>query len=230
MKAIDFTVSEHNSASIVFLLWLSKKAERDLAMSKLEWVKKIVIIVFGSIVAAYGITLALYAGFGGATLAVLWQGISISFHISIGMASMIVAIIMIIFTFFYDRSQIHIGTILYQIVYSLCVDLFANMHVYSTYVWVNALIMLMGVMLFAIGTGIYAAASLGRGSYEAVTFSFAEKNGWQVKVVRMVLDIMMVIVGVILGGKFGVCTIVTIIISGPVIQFTASKTKQIFKL
>ena len=48
--------------------------------------------------------------------------------------------------------------------------------------------MLMGVMLFAIGTGIYAAASLGRGSYEAVTFSFAEKNGWQVKVVRMVLD------------------------------------------
>ena len=95
-------------------------------MSKLEWVKKIVIIVFGSIVAAYGITLALYAGFGGATLAVLWQGISISFHISIGMASMIVAIIMIIFTFFYDRSQIHIGTILYQIVYSLCVDLFAK--------------------------------------------------------------------------------------------------------
>lgn len=78
-------------------------------MSKLEWVKKIVIIVFGSIVAAYGITLALYAGFGGATLAVLWQGISISFHISIGMASMIVAIIMIIFTFFYDRSQIHIA-------------------------------------------------------------------------------------------------------------------------
>ena len=73
MKAIDFTVSEHNSASIVFLLWLSKKAERDLTMSKLEWVKKIVIIVFGSIVAAYGITLALYAGFGGATLAVLLQ-------------------------------------------------------------------------------------------------------------------------------------------------------------
>lgn len=199
-------------------------------MSRLEWIKKIIIIVIGSIVAAYGITLALYAGFGGATLAVLWQGISKTFHVSIGMASMIVAVIMIVFAFFYDRSQIHIGTILYQIVYSLCVDLFANMHVYSTHVWVNALIMLMGVMLFAIGTGIYAAASLGRGSYEAVTFSFAEKNGWQVKVVRMVLDIVMVIVGVILGGKFGVCTIVTIIISGPVIQFTASKTKQIFKL
>lgn len=41
-------------------------------MSKTEWTKKIIIIVIGLIIAAYGITLALYAGFGGATLAVLW--------------------------------------------------------------------------------------------------------------------------------------------------------------
>ncbi len=93
-------------------------------MSSLEWIKKIIIIVIGSIVAAYGITLALYAGFGGATLAVLWQG----------------------------------------------------------------------------------------------------------KIVRMILDIVMVIIGVLLGGKFGICTIVTIIISGPVIQFTASKTKKVFNI
>ena len=198
-------------------------------MSKTEWTKKIIIIVIGSIIAAYGITLALYAGFGGATLAVLWQGISRTFHISIGMASLIVAIIMIVFSFFYDRSQIHIGTIIYQLVYSLCVDLFANAHVYSTHLWVNALIMLLGVMLFAVGTGVYAAASLGRGSYEALTFSLAEKNGWQVKVVRMILDIVMVLTGVLLGGKFGICTIVTIIISGPIIQFTASKAKKLLK-
>ena len=198
-------------------------------MSKTEWTKKIIIIVIGSIIAAYGITLALYAGFGGATLAVLWQGISRTFHISIGMASLIVAIIMIVFSFFYDRSQIHIGTINYQLVYSLCVDLFANAHVYSTHLWVNALIMLLGVMLFAVGTGVYAAASLGRGSYEALTFSLAEKNGWQVKAVRMILDIVMVLTGVLLGGKFGICTIVTIIISGPIIQFTASKAKKLLK-
>ncbi len=198
-------------------------------MSKTEWTKKIIIIVIGSIIAAYGITLALYAGFGGATLAVLWQGISRTFHISIGMASLIVAIIMIVFSFFYDRSQIHIGTIIYQLVYSICVDLFANAHVYSTHLWVNALIMLLGVMLFAVGTGVYAAASLGRGSYEALTFSLAEKNGWQVKAVRMILDIVMVLTGVLLGGKFGICTIVTIIISGSVIQFTASKTKKLLK-
>ena len=197
-------------------------------MRKTEWMKKIMIIIIGSIIAAYGITLAMYAGFGGATLAVLWQGISKTFHISIGMASLIVAAVMLVFVLFYDRSQIHIGTVLYQIVYSFCVDLFAKVHVYSTHMWINVLLMLLGIMLFAIGTGFYAAASLGRGSYEALTFSLAEKNGWQVKAVRILLDAVMVISGVLLGGKFGICTIVTILISGPIIQFTASKTKAVF--
>lgn len=192
--------------------------------------KKITIIVAGSVIAAYGITLALYAGFGGATLAVLWQGVSATFHISVGMASFVVAIVMILFAVIYDRSQIHIGTILYQVVYSACVDLFADCHIYSRYIWINFFIMLLGVVLFAVGTGLYASASLGRGSYEAVTFALAEKNNWQVKTVRMVLDVIMVVLGVLLGGKFGACTIVTVVISGPVIQFISAKSKRLFKL
>ena len=90
--------------------------------------------------------------------------------------------------------------------------------------------MLSGVIIFAIGTGFYVAASLGRGSYEALTFALAKKNGWQVKIVRIILDTAIVIAGVLLGGKVGICTIVTIIISGPVIQLTSIKTKQIFKI
>ena len=90
--------------------------------------------------------------------------------------------------------------------------------------------MVVGDVLFAIGTGFYAAASMGRGAYEALTFLLAEKNNWQVKMVRMILDVVMVIIGVVLGGKFGICTIVTILLSGPVIQCTVSETKKILKL
>lgn len=179
--------------------------------------KKLAILVIGSIIAAYGITLALYAGFGGATLAVLWQGIARTFHISIGTASFVVALGMILFALIYDKSQIHIGTVLYQIVY-------------STYKWINFLIMLLGVVLFAVGTGLYASASLGRGSYEAVTFALAEKNHWQIKFVRMALDILVVVTGVLFGGKFGVCTLITVIISGPIIQFVNAKAKQVLKI
>ena len=205
---------------------MSNNHKREALLSQ-DLLKKLMIIVIGSIVAAYGITLVLYAGFGGATLAVLWQGIAKTFHLSIGMASFIVALAMILFALIYDKSQIHIGTVLYQIVYSTCVDLFATCHVYSTHRWLNFFIMLLGVLQFAVGTGLYASASLGRGSYEAVTFALAEKNHWQVKIVRMALDILVVTIGVLLGGKFGVCTIITVIISGPIIQFVNTKAKQI---
>lgn len=208
---------------------MSNNHKREALLSQ-DLLKKLIIIVIGSIIAAYGITLALYAGFGGATLAVLWQGIAQTFHLSIGMASFIVALAMILFALIYDKSQIHIGTVLYQIVYSTCVDLFDSCHVYSTYRWLNFFIMLLGVLLFAVGTGLYASASLGRGSYEAVTFALAEKNNWQVKIVRMALDILVVTIGVLLGGKFGVCTIITVIISGPIIQFVNVKAKQIFRI
>ena len=194
---------------------LNSHKEVEFLLSNL--LKKLVIIVIGSIIAAYGITLALYAGFGGVTLAVLWQGIAKTFHLSIGIASFIVALGMILFALIYDKSQIHVGTVLYQIVYSTCVDLFASCHVYSTYRWLNFFVMLLGVLLFAVGTGLYA-------------FVLAEKNNWQGKIVRMALDILVVIIGVLLGGKFGICTIITVIISGPIIQFVNAKAKQIFKI
>lgn len=202
---------------------------RNTLLSR-DFLKKLVIIVMGSIISAYGITLAMYAGFGGATLAVLWQGISGTFHISIGTASFIVALAMILFALIYDRRQINVGTVLYQIVYSSCVDLFANCHIYSRYMWINFFIMLLGVLLFSAGTGLYASTSLGRGSYESVTFAIAEKNNRQVRGVRILLDIIMVAAGVLLGGKFGICTIVMIIVSGPVIQLVNGKAKQIFKI
>ena len=59
----------------------------------------------------------------------------------------------------------------------------------------------------------------------------AEKNGWKIKIVRMVLDILMVVIGVLLGGKFGICTVATVLLSGPIIQATVNTVKKskIFK-
>lgn len=192
---------------------------------------KTLIVIIGSILSAYGITLAIGAGFGGATLAILWQGLTNVTGMTIGASSLVVAAAMILFALFYDRRQIHIGTILYQVIYSLFVDIFTKIQHYTDIKAINFLLMLLGIAIFSFGTGLYSAADFGRGSYEAVTFSLAEKNHWKVKIVRMALDLLMVVVGVLLGGKFGVCTIATILLSGPIIQMTVNTAKKtkIFK-
>ena len=44
------------------------------------------------------------------------------------------------------------------------------------------------------------------------------------------MDILVVVTGVLFGGKFGVCTLITVIISGPIIQFVNAKAKQVLKI
>ncbi len=187
---------------------------------------KTIIVIIGSIISAYGITLAIGAGFGGATLAILWQGLTNVTGMTIGTSSLVVAAAMILFALFYDKKQINVGTVLYQIIYSLFVDIFTKIHHYTNTKAVNFILMLIGIVIFSFGTGLYSAADFGRGSYEAVTFSLAEKNKWKVKTVRMVLDVLMVVIGVLLGGKFGICTVVTVLISGPIIQITVNTVNK----
>lgn len=182
--------------------------------------KKILIIIIGSIISAYGIDLAIHAGFGGATLAILWQGIAKTFHISIGQASLIIAAAMILFCFFFDRKQIHVGTLLYQVIYSSFVDIFADKLVYSSHRTVNFLLMAAGIAIFSIGTGLYSYADYGRGSYEAFTFAMADKFHWEIKNMRIAQDILIVILGVLLGGSIGLCTLVAITLSGYLMQKT----------
>ena len=189
--------------------------------------KKVILIIIGSVISAYGIDLAIYAGFGGATLAVLWQGVAHATGFTIGQSSFLVATIMILFCWFYDRKQIYFGTILYQIVYSSCTDLLKPIVHYSPWTVLNFFIMLLGIFLFALGTALYSFTDWGRGSYEALTFALVEKHHWQTRTVRNLLDFSVVVLGVLLGGKFGLCTICTILLSGVMIQFTLKQLKRI---
>lgn len=192
----------------------------------MQTVKKIFTVVIGTIIAAYGIDLAIHAGFGGATLAVMWEGFSKTFRLTIGQASFIIALLMIIFSFFYDRKQISWGTIIYQAVYSSFLDIFEPVLIYAKSPVVNFLLMILGLCLLALGAAIYSYADFGRGSYEAMTFSFVSRNGWQIKYVRITLDILCVIFGALLGGKFGLCTVATIVLSGPLLQFFLTRLQK----
>lgn len=192
---------------------------------KIKW-NKIGIVILGSLISAYGITLALHAGFGSGTMAVLWQGMSIQFGITLGQASFILAVIMVAITALIDRKQIHLGTVIYQVVYSVFVDIFAHCVFYTGNHWINFFIMLLGAVIFPVGLAIYSYANYGRGSYEALTFALVNRTGKSIRLVRICLDLTLVVIGMLMGGKIGLCTFCIIAMSGYIIQFT---TKQLHK-
>ena len=90
-------------------------------------------------------------------------------------SSLVVAVAMIIFAFFYDRKQINVGTILYQIIYSFFVDVFTKIQHYTDIKAVNFVIMLLGIAVFSFGTGLYSAADFGR-AFMTETFERRRSN------------------------------------------------------
>lgn len=188
------------------------------------------LLVIGTMIAAFGIDLAINAGFGGATLAILWQGLSNVFPITIGQSSIIVAVAMVLFCWFYDRKQIHVGTLVYQLVYGFCIDIFEPYLIYSDNRMINFLLMLLGITFLSLGSALYSIADLGRGSYEAMTFALVNRRGWKISYTRIGLDIICVVTGFALGGKVGLCTIATILISGPLLQLFVKMCKSVIQI
>lgn len=188
------------------------------------------LLVIGTMIAAFGIDLAINAGFGGATLAILWQGLSNVFPITIGQSSIIIAVAMLLFCWFYDRKQIHVGTLVYQLVYGFCIDIFEPYLIYSDNRMINFLLMLLGITFLSLGSALYSIADLGRGSYEAMTFALVNRRGWKISYTRIGLDIICVVTGFALGGKVGLCTIATILISGPLLQLFVKMCKSVIQI
>ena len=146
--------------------------------------------------------------------------------VSVGTASLIVAAVMIVISLFLDKTQISFGTVIYQAVYGVCVDLFEGAVFYTKSQIVNFVLMLAGLCIFAFGTALYSYADFGKGSYEALTFSISERSGFQIRYVRIALDVLCVGIGYLLGGSVGLCTLATILLSGYLLQFFLSKLKK----
>ena len=188
---------------------------------------RMLILVLGSIVASCGMSFAIRAGLGGAALAVLWQGLSLSYGITLGTAALLISSCFLLFNCFYDRSQIHIGTVIHQIVYSWFLDVFNRIPIPSQSLAVNVVIMAISLVVYAVGVGVYAVADVGRGPYEGFCFALHQKKGWQIRNIRRISEGAIVGVGMLMGGQIGLCTIAALVINGPVIQRTVNVTKPL---
>lgn len=78
--------------------------------------------------------------------------------------------------------------------------------------------MISGFVILSLGSAVCSVADFGKGSYKALTFAIVNKNNRSIQKVRIVLDVVCVIGGVLLGGKAGLSTVAAILLSGVLLQ------------
>ena len=75
-----------------------------------------------------------------------------------------------------------------------------------------------GLALFGVGTAFYIGAGIGAGPRDSLMLVLSRRTGARIGLVRGLLELSVLVVGIALGGTFGVGTIAFVILIGPVVE------------
>lgn len=79
---------------------------------------------------------------------------------------------------------------------------------------------LTGVLVLAVASGLYIGARFGPGPRDGLMTGANQKFGWPIWIVRTVIEITVLVIGFLLGGDFGIGTIVFAVTIGPLVHRT----------
>ena len=167
-----------------------------------EYINRLFWLVAGVAVSALGITMMLQANIGLEPWSVLQQGLAQTVGITYGTASMIVGAAAI-GTAVLCGESFGIGTVVDIVLCAACVDglLWLDWIPQMHSLLPGVLMLLGGMELLALGTWMYMKSALGAGPRDALMVALAHKTGRSVGLCRASVEIVVIIIGFLLGGQ-----------------------------
>lgn len=147
-----------------------------------------------------------------------WDAFHVGLHeltgISIGGASIAVGAVIVAGTWTAGFPS-GPGTLANMTLIGLFVDLLLP-HVSMAPRWTAAIAYYIGaIVISGVATGMYIGAGLGRGPRDGLMIALAERSGWTVRRARTVVELVVLGVGWLMGGKIGVGTVLFALGIGP---------------
>lgn len=169
-----------------------------------DYGRRLLRLVAGIAVSSLGIVLMLQANVGLEPWSVLQQGLTLVLPISYGLATVIAGAAAIGLAVLFGES-FGVGTIVNIIGCGVCIDA-----------------MLAGLELLALGTWMYMRSALGAGPRDALMIALARKSGRSAGFCRVCVDILVTVSGFLLGGQFGIGTVISALGLGSLINLNFS--------
>lgn len=151
---------------------------------------------------------------------VMHVGLFINFGLSIGIWSIVTGFLIVLATSLYSKRWPPIGTWLNM----LLIGVFIDMFLWLLPIVVNPIaeigLFIAGVVIMGFGVGMYIAPNMGAGPRDSLMLILIEKTGWTVKRVRTLLEMVVAVIGWLLGGPVGVGTVIIALTLGYIVHFT----------
>ena len=177
----------------------------------------------GLLTFSYGITIALSMQHLGIHP---WDVLAVALFeklgLSIGTWAIIISLILIIVSWFLDKSYIKLGTFLNGVLVGAFVDLFLWIDFLpnASLTWTDSLIMIGGMVVMGIGGGLYNSAQVGSGPRDGFMLSIADKTNAPIGRVRIIVESFILLLGLILGGPVFWFTLIFTFVQSPVFAYS----------
>ena len=193
-----------------------------------ETAVRLVILFIGLAVAHLGVTLFLLADLGADPFNVLIQGLRL-LVIKTGLLTpthgtvhMCVCFLIILVLLIVDRSYVKLGTLVCMFCGGPIIDVFTRLlqglGIGAAALPVKIGVLVLGCVILASGMSLVIRSEAGTGPNDLVAVVISEKSGLRFGPVRIATDCFFVLSGFLLGGKFGLGTVICAFLVGPVAE------------
>ena len=206
--------------------------------TKKEVFFRVIILMIGLTIAHLGVTLFLLANLGADPFNVLIQGIFRSMQkvvdfslLTHGNTHVVISCIIIAVLLIVDKSYIKIGTVLCMICGGPIIDVFTivlqPLFNALPFLWFKIIMNALGCVILAFGMTIVIKSDAGTGPNDLVAVVISDKTKKKFSIIRVIVDFTFVLVGFLLGGSFGLGTIICAFLVGPVAGFFLPRNEKI---
>ncbi len=199
-----------------------------------DWIRALLALLVGLIIAHLGVTLFLLSALGTDTFTVFIQGLSRVVGLSVGTVHVIVLCIFMVLMLVTTKGYVKPGTIVCAFCGGPIIDFFTwcfkDCINETSGMTIRILSVLAGCVILSLGMSIVINSNAGTGPNDLVAVILSDKlERIEFRWVRMGCDAFFVILGFILGGTVGVGTIIAIFLTGPMVQFWLPRTKALLQ-
>jgi uncharacterized membrane protein YczE len=171
--------------------------------------------------ALYGVSASMLvlAGLGLDPWDVLHQGLSRSFGLGVGTWAIIVSAI-VLALWWPLRQRPGFGTLSNALLVGLVMDAVLALATPPHALGARVALLICGVLLNAVATGLYIGAGLGAGPRDGLTLGVCARTGASIRLVRTGIEASVLLVGWRLGGTVGIGTVAYGVALGPLTHVT----------
>ncbi|MFC4320896.1 YczE/YyaS/YitT family protein [Litchfieldia salsa] len=193
------------------------KKQRSVNEITLKWG----IYFIGLLIMSLGIVLTIKADLGASPWDVLHIGLFKQLGLTIGSWSIIVGFLVLFISALVSKRVPQIGAFVNMLTVGIFIDMYMALPFLTIPDSIIGKMMMLtaGIIINGYGMGLYISARLGAGPRDSLMIALTEKIGWKIQYIRSSMELIVLIVGWLLGGPVFIGTIIYSLVIGNVVGY-----------